>query len=205
MQPPDETIWQGQQVTLRASRPKQTIRTEDHPYRPDVRDDTEDFDEVYSEYRMPVTVRKYNQALEPTRVSPLRFALLVVGIIIMATILAIAITTFISPAISRWNDDRTYGYPRTMHTRAVVGHGTTQDPYSDFTAENINGNIYVIEIPEADPSQRPPQTYLVTRYGGADRDDLAVTNITFTDQNGDGKPDMVVMTENGSAQKAGLV
>lgn len=210
MVPPEETVWQGQQVTLRASRPRvpsRPVQTDDVTYREADIDIIEDNDEAYSEYRMPVAVRKYNQELAPTRVreehpvarvAPLRFAILVVGIILLATILAIAITMFISPMIGRWNDDRTYGYPRTTHTRAIVGHGTKQDPYSDFTAENINGNIYVIEISEADPSQRPPKIYLVTRYGGLDRDTLAVSSITFADENSDGKLDMVVMTENGN-------
>src|SRR2546421_10208163 len=46
-----------------------------------------------------------------------------------------------------------YGYPRTYQTDQNVGHGTANDPISHFIAENLHGEIIVIEIPGAGPSK----------------------------------------------------
>jgi hypothetical protein len=113
-------------------------------------------------------------------------------------VLAALAITLLLPTLRRWNDDRVYSYPRTTHARAIVGHGSSAAPYSDFTAENINGNIYVFEVQETDPSQHTVQAYFITRYAGPQKDLLAITDISFADENGDGKPDMVIVMENGS-------
>src|SRR6266576_1954804 len=46
-----------------------------------------------------------------------------------------------------------YGYPRTYQTDQNVGHGTANDPISHFIAENLHGEIIVIEIPGDSPSK----------------------------------------------------
>ena len=166
-------------------------------------------DDLYTERRMPTVVKKYRNAPVPTRtriseepvrvrVTPLRFFLIAVGVILLAFVLAMLIIAYFLPALGRWNDDRTYGYPRTMHARANVGHGTSVQPYSDFTGENIDGYIYVFEVEETDPSQRHPQAYFITRFSGTQKDQVAITDISFIDENGDGKVDMLVTMENGS-------
>jgi hypothetical protein len=163
--------------------------------------------DTYTERRMPTVVKRYPRSPITTRVqeepirvrvTPLRFFLIAVGIILLAFVLALLIITFLIPSLQQWNDDRTYGYPRTTHTRANVGHGTNALPYSDFTGENIDGYIYVFEVEETDPSQRHPQAYFITRFSGAQKDQIAVSDISFIDENGDGKVDMLVTMENGS-------
>jgi hypothetical protein len=212
---------------LRASRPpasKQStghpagLHPEDSPYHTAqthsrqpariVHTDDQD-DDVYTERRMPTVVKKYTQSPVPTRtriheepevarVTPMRFFLIALGVILAAFVLAALIIMLLLPALQRWNDDRMYGYPRTLHARASVGHGTQALPYSDFTAENINGTIYVFEVEETDPAQANPHAYFITRFSGANKDMLAITDIVFVDENGDGKLDMTVTLENGS-------
>jgi hypothetical protein len=173
-----------------------------------VRTDDQDAN-VYTERRMPVVVKRYTNPPVPTQtrikeesvtisVTPMRFLLIALGIILLAFVLAALIISLLMPALNRWIDDRTYGYPRTMHARAEVGHGTKDQPYSDFTGENINGYMYVVELEETDPSQKHPQAYFITRYSGDNKDLIAITAITFTDENGDGKLDMLVTMENDS-------
>lgn len=43
-----------------------------------------------------------------------------------------------------------------------------------------------------------PHIYFINRYSGDNKDLIAITAITFVDENGDGKVDMVVTVENGS-------
>jgi hypothetical protein len=160
-------------------------------------------DDVFTERRMPVVVKRYTQPRireEPERVSvtPLRFFIIALGVILLAFVLALMIISFLMPALNRWSDDRTYGYPRTTHARADVGHGTKDQPSSDFTGENIDGYMYVFELEETDPSEKHPQVYFITRYTGQNKDLIAITAISFVDENGDGKLDMLVTMENGS-------
>lgn len=188
--------------------PYHTTQTQSRKPVPITYADDQDTD-VYTERRMPTVVKKYTRSPVTTqtrvqeephhvRVTPLRFFIIALGIILLALTLALAIISFLMPALNRWSDDRTYGYPRTTHTRVNIGHGTVAEPYSDFTGENINGYIYVVELEETDPSQKHPQVYFVTRYTGQDKDLIAVASITFADENGDGKVDMLVTMENGS-------
>lgn len=175
---------------------------------PIVHTDDQD-DDVFTERRMPVVVKRYTHPPVPTRtrireepervrVTPLRFFIIALGVILLAFVLAMMIIAFLMPALNRWGDDRTYGYPRTTHARADVGHGTKDLPYSDFTGENIDGYMYVFELEETDPSQKHPQVYFITRYSGSNKDLIAITTISFMDENGDGKLDMLVTMENGS-------
>ena len=166
-------------------------------------------DDVFTERRMPVVVKRYTQPPvstrtrireepERVRVTPLRFFIIALGIILLAFVLAMMIISFLMPALNRWSDDRTYGYPRTTHTRVNIGHGTVAEPYSDFIGENINGYMYVFELEETDPSQKHPQAYFITRYSGSNKDLIAITAISFVDENADGKVDMLVTMKNGS-------
>ncbi len=222
---PEQTAWEP--PIKRASRPQVSNRqssshqaalhSEDRPHhttdtqsRKPVRiiyTDDEDDEGVFTERRMPVVTKRYHtipnrtqirEEPERVRVAPMRFFLIALGVILAAFVLAALIITFFIPALQHWNDDRTYGYPRTTHTRVNLGLGTVQNPYSDFTAENVDGYIYVFEVEETDPSQQRPTVYFIDRFSGPQKDLIAVTSITFIDQNGDGKPDMLVTMENGS-------
>lgn len=83
----------------------------------------------------------------------------------------------------------TYGYPRTYQTDAVVGHNDGPGHPSHFLAENLHGQIVVIEFPGSDPSRG--RDLLVTTLAGPGNDQVPVT-LSFLDANGDGRLDLVV-------------
>lgn len=82
-----------------------------------------------------------------------------------------------------------YGYPRTTQYDQVVGHGTASDPNSHFIAENLHGEVIVIEIPGDDPSKS--KIYIGPRLYG-DNADLIPVTLSFKDVNGDGKSDLLI-------------
>jgi hypothetical protein len=90
-------------------------------------------------------------------------------------------------------DDFRYGRPRTYQTDADVGHGGV----SHFTAQNLDGQIYIFETRRDDPTKS--RLYGGPAYTGNDAD-LAVVTITFKDVNGDGLPDLIVLDNGEQAQ-----
>jgi hypothetical protein len=86
-------------------------------------------------------------------------------------------------------DTWAYGYPRTYQTDAVVSHGDGPGHPSHFLAENLHGQIVVIEFPGDDPSHG--RDFVVTTLVGSGSD-LAPVTLSFIDVTGDGKLDMVV-------------
>jgi len=58
-----------------------------------------------------------------------------------------------------------------------------------FIAENLHGEIIVIEIPDGDPSKS--KIYIGPQLFG-DNADLTPVTLSFKDVNGDGKPDMLM-------------
>src|SRR5450755_4654803 len=161
--------------------------------------------ELYEPPRMPTVVRKYKppvtqvaEEVPVRRLLPAHFLLTVFGIFLLVIVLALFLTMYAFPALRGWNDDRLYGYPRTFHLRADVGHGTAARPYSDFTVENVRCSIYVVEIGESNPTPTLIHFYFIIRLTSESNDRVAITAITFSDMNNDGKPDMLVTLENGS-------
>ncbi len=87
-------------------------------------------------------------------------------------------------------DDWRYGRPRTYQVDANLGHGSRTDPNSHFIAENLRGRILVIEVPGDDPSQM--KVYTVNYiFSGQDMSLFPVT-LSFRDESGDGKLDLIV-------------
>lgn len=84
-------------------------------------------------------------------------------------------------------NDATYGRPRTFQADAVVGHGDSQAHPSHFIALNLKRHVIVIEIPGGDVSRS-------VIYSGpvllGDGQDLTPVTLSFSDVNGDGRPDM---------------
>ncbi len=160
-----------------------------------------DEDALYRVRSGTSVVRRHNVGLEyvPTRVreekqsarsiASFSFWMIAFGLILMAFCFAVVIVSFIMPALQRWHDDQTYGFPRTIHARATVGHGGI----SDFTGLNLNGYLYIVEIQEGDPTKLNPHIYFLAHVSS---DHIPITSITFADVNGDGKLDMLVQTEN---------
>lgn len=93
---------------------------------------------------------------------------------------------------SWWNtkqDDLKYGRPRTFQVDQIVGHKDSAQNPSHFIALNLSGKIEVIEIPGGDASHA--QIYTGPTLFGTGEDLIPVT-LTFADENGDGKIDMIV-------------
>jgi hypothetical protein len=71
----------------------------------------------------------------------------------------------------------------------VVGHGDSEAHPSHFIAINLNRHVIVIEIPGGDISRS-------IIYSGpvllGDGQDMTPVTLTFSDVNGDGKPDMIL-------------
>ncbi len=82
-----------------------------------------------------------------------------------------------------------YGYPRTYQTDAVVGHNDSAANPSHFIALNLNGHIEVIELPGGDGTHA--KIYIGPILFSDDAGLVPVT-LTFSDVNGDGKPDMEI-------------
>lgn len=86
-------------------------------------------------------------------------------------------------------DDTTYGMPRTYQTDAVVGHNDSAQHPSHFTAENLKGKIFVIELPGGDITKA--RSYPITTIPG--NDPTVPVKMLFQDTTNDGKLDMVVV------------
>ena len=111
----------------------------------------------------------------------------------MGLFLSIAVIGWLAISIlgALWQsklDDWTYGNPRTYQTDAVVGHGDSAANPSHFIAENLHGQIIVVEYPGGDVSKA--RSYSITTLPG--NDSYPPVRLTFKDVNGDGKPDMVI-------------
>lgn len=86
-------------------------------------------------------------------------------------------------------DNLTYGTPRTFQVNANVGH----QGISHFIAQNLNGDIVVIEENPSNLAQS--HIYQGPVFSGPGADEYVAT-LTFKDVNGDGKPDMVIAVDN---------
>ncbi|GHO98347.1 hypothetical protein KSF_083950 [Reticulibacter mediterranei] len=114
----------------------------------------------------------------------------------MAVVFALAIVEIISPALQNWHDTQTYGYPRTTHARTIAGHGDPAHPYSDYIGVNLKCSLYVVELGESGPGKQVPHLYYIAHFVGPNCDLIAITSITFADENGDGKVDMLIVANN---------
>jgi len=95
-------------------------------------------------------------------------------------------------ALGQWwqgkQDDWTYGNPRTYQTDAVVGHNDSPSSPSHFIAENLHGQILVLELPGGDAAKG--RSYTITSIPGNTGN--PPVKVVFQDINHDGKLDMLV-------------
>jgi hypothetical protein len=117
--------------------------------------------------------------------------ILYIGIFLVILVAFLAAYTLIPPALQKWSDDRTYGFPRTFQTDANVGHGGVEH----FIALNNHGTIEVLEIPTNPSPMSQPRLYIIVRLSNQGAD-LVPATVSFPDVNGDGKPDLQVIVLN---------
>jgi hypothetical protein len=152
----------------------------------------EEEDEQQYAYADSPTRRKTTvvyQPIKPTRRLPkTHFHWLVwVGLAMFIMIAGWLLFSSLSSWFTTWQDDMHYGRPRTYQTDAVVGHNDSAEHPSHFIALNLNGKIFVIEIPGGDPSHA--QVYIAPTLFGAGQDLVPVT-LSFEDCDGNGSPDL---------------
>ncbi len=116
-----------------------------------------------------------------------------IGICLVIVVVFLTAYTLIPPALQKWQDERTYGYPRTYQTDSNVGHGGMEH----FIALNNHGTIEVVEIPTNPSPTNQPRLYIVTHFADQGADLIPAT-VSFSDVNQDGKLDMVVTVYNGT-------
>ena len=111
-----------------------------------------------------------------------------VGLFLSIAVIGWLVITMVGALWAAKLDDWTYGNPRTYQTDAVVGHSDSPGNPSHFIAENLRGQIIVIEYPGGDVSKA--RSYSITTLPG--NDSYPPVRVAFKDVNGDGKPDMVI-------------
>lgn len=86
-------------------------------------------------------------------------------------------------------DDMRYGYPRTSHVEAFVGHGETAGQPTHLIAMNLNRQVVILEMPGGDPAQvrsiNGPYLF------GAD-EHLTPVILSVADVDGDSAPDLLL-------------
>ncbi|GCE26602.1 hypothetical protein KDA_20860 [Dictyobacter alpinus] len=112
-----------------------------------------------------------------------------VGMVAMLVLWVLG-STVLAWGVTRYNDFK-YGYPRTFHTDAVVGHGDSELHKSHFMAINYNHQAVIFEMMGGDTGAGKSISYVVNLIS-SDNDDLAPVTLDFKDLNGDKKPDMIV-------------
>jgi len=116
-----------------------------------------------------------------------------IGICLVILVTFLTAYTLIPPAFQKWQDNRTYGYPRTYQTDANVGHGGMEH----FIALNNHSTIEVLEIPSDPSTTIQPRLYIIVRLTNQGAD-LVPATVSFPDINGDGKPDLQVTVLDGA-------
>ena len=87
-----------------------------------------------------------------------------------------------------WQDDLTYGRPRTFQLDAWVGHNEQGNHPTHLIAQNLDRQISIIEYPGGDPSKA---RVLVGPHLFGKGDELAPVKLRLVDVNGDNHVDLV--------------
>ncbi len=119
--------------------------------------------------------------------------LVYVGVgMIAALALWVSLSAILAWGTTQYNNI-VYGYPRFYQTDAVVGHSDSAAHPSHFIAQNLHGQVIVIELPAGNPAKS--YEYVGPDLIGSGDDQIPIT-LTFSDANHDGKPDMIIHIEN---------
>jgi hypothetical protein len=114
--------------------------------------------------------------------SPLFYLVSICTLLLLGWWLISALVHWVNVTLDDWH----YGRPRTYQTDADVGHGGM----SHFTAQNLDGQIYIFEIRRDDPTKS--RLYGGPAFTGSEAS-LTVATIAFKDVNGDGLLDLMVL------------
>ena len=115
--------------------------------------------------------------------------LLYVGVgMIAALALWLIFSSLLAWGIRKYNDI-VYGYPRYYQTDAVVGHNDSPAHPSHFIAQNLHGQVIVIELPGGNPTKSYDYVGPTMIASG---DDLIPITLSFIDVHHNGKPDMFI-------------
>lgn len=121
--------------------------------------------------------------------------LVLVGVTLCLMLFGWIALNFLNAWIQAKQLDLTYGQMRHFEINAVVGHNDSSTNPSHFTAENNNGNIFVIELPGGSVSKA--RIFQITTIPGNNGN--PPVQVSFKDVNGDGKPDMVIQIGDSNA------
>jgi hypothetical protein len=122
----------------------------------------------------------------------IKVAAFAVGAIVIAWVSYLLVSTGLH-AWQTWQDDLTYGRPRTMQIDQFVGHNEQDGAPSHFIAQNNNRQVTVIEYPGGDVSKT--RVFPGPRLFGKDAELLPV-KLRFEDVNGDKNVDMLISVDN---------
>jgi hypothetical protein len=113
------------------------------------------------------------------------------GAIVLAIVSFMALSAFFS-WWQVWQDDMKYGRPRTMQAHAYVGHNETNGKPSHFIAQNIDGQVNIIQYPGNDTSKT--RVIQGPRLFGKNAA-LAPVILEFQDVNADSHVDLLVSVD----------
>jgi hypothetical protein len=117
--------------------------------------------------------------------------LLLVGIGMLVTLLlwvaGMSVVQQARSLLATWR----YGIPRTAQYDAVVGHADSRAHPSHFIAVNLNGQVWVFELPGGDGTHA--RIYLGPHLPPGEA--LEPVTLQFRDLSGDKKPDMVILVD----------
>ncbi|MDQ2905836.1 MAG: hypothetical protein M3Y81_20125 [Chloroflexota bacterium] len=118
-----------------------------------------------------------------------------VGMLVMLALCLVVVPWTLS-VLTSLSDHWTYGTDRISHLSVNVGHGGP----SELLAEDLHGQILVIEFPAADPSK--VHVYPVAML--PDESTPSAVTLTVQDVNHDGKPDLIVQVSGSNRAPAVL-
>jgi len=90
------------------------------------------------------------------------------------------------------SNDVLYGMPRTTQVDAYVGHEGNQQTKSHFIAENLRGQVVIIEFPGGDAQH--VRVLIGPHLSGQDAAQVPVL-LSFVDRNGNHQPDLLVQCD----------
>ena len=124
--------------------------------------------------------------------SKLRLGLVVLGVLAVLVVSYLVVSAVVT-GWQNWQDDQAFGRPRLTRLEAKVGHNETSPTSKTlFVAQNLHGQISIIEIPGEDPTQT--RVIVGPQLFGKDRD-LVPIKLTVQDINGDGQPDLIATVQ----------